>query len=101
MAQKLDYRSAKDEKREGVSPAKRAFFLAFIAHVFVLCIYAPALDDGARLKTCLVVAVGFWVVVGLLLARRRRRPLDASDLVFIALGYPAMLLPCLIARGEL
>lgn len=100
MPTPIDYRSPGDEPPRGVTPDLRAFLIAVGEQAAVFLLYASTLDGGMRMKTCFIVAVAFWVVLIALVASRRGI-LGTTDRLFVLVGYPAMLVPCLIARGEL
>jgi hypothetical protein len=52
--------------------------------------WAVVLDGGYRGGVCMAVALGFWAVAAVIFIRRGTR-LTWGDLVFVALGYPVML----------
>jgi hypothetical protein len=50
---------------------------------------------------CAAVSAGYWLIVLMIVLRRRRGP-SKVDLAFVAAGYPLLLFPCIFAAtGEL
>ena len=63
--------------------------------------YAPALDGGILLRESAAVSLGYWLVVLIIVIRRRQHP-TKLDLALIAFGYPVILFPCIyIVHGSL
>jgi hypothetical protein len=73
-----------------------AALVAVVEHLVVFGLFAVTLDDGRLANMCATVSLGFWLVVLLIVLRRRRSP-TKLDLAFIAFGYPCILFPCLYA----
>jgi hypothetical protein len=93
----LDYRPPGEDRRRTVTATGWAFIATAVEHAFVFLFYAATLDGGYLAKDCFIVSVAFWVLMAVV----RRRTFGVTDRLFIALGYPAMLIPCLYARGHL
>jgi hypothetical protein len=97
----LDYETPPRQKPPTFSPLVWAMLIALFVHVLVFGFYAATLDGGVLASMCAVVGLGYWLVVVIIAARRRQCP-TILDLAFVALGYPAMLFPCLyIVNGRL
>jgi hypothetical protein len=73
-----------------------AVMMSLVQHLLVFGLYAATLDGGRLVGMCAAVSLGFWLVVLLIVIRRRRNPTN-FDLAFIAIGYPIILFPCLYA----
>jgi hypothetical protein len=100
MADTLDY-ATPPAANARLSNLTLAIFASLVVHFLVFSLYAPSLDGGRRLRMCAVVSAGYWLVVLMIVLRRRRR-LSKVDLAFVATGYPLLLFPCIFAAtGEL
>jgi len=69
---------------------------SLVEHFLVFGIYAMALDGGNLARICAGVSLAYWLVVLMILVRRRYS-LSKGNLVFIAFGFPVMLFPSIYA----
>jgi hypothetical protein len=100
MKNTLDYTTPAASKAS-FSELTWAAIVSVVEHLLVFGLYAATLDGGRLARMCAAVSLGFWLVVLLIVLRRRRHP-SKLDLAFVAFGYPVILFPCIYAvTGEL
>src|SRR5438045_498652 len=100
MGNKLAYETPTSRKAL-FSKLGWATIVSVFEHILVFGLYAATLDGGALARMCAAVSLGFWLLVLVIVLRRRRNP-SPFDLAFVAFGYPVMLFACIFAvKGEL
>ncbi len=95
MKNTLDYATPTASKAS-FSKLTWAAILSVVEHVLIFGLYAAVLDGGRLASMCAAVSLGFWLIVLLIVLRRRSHP-SKIDLVFVAFGYPVILFPCIYA----
>jgi hypothetical protein len=89
----LDYGHAGDTRTICARSTLRALDVSLVCHLLVFGLYAATLDGGILMRKCATVSSGYLAVAAVVFVRRRWNP-TIPDLVFLALGYPAMLIVC-------
>src|SRR2546423_2286011 len=96
MAQALEYQTpTKRNPLTTWTPLTWSLAIAILEQLLIFGVYAPALDGGVHARMYACVAAGYWLVVAIIVFRRRHRP-TTGDLTFIMVGYPAMVFPSIL-----
>ena len=75
------------KRRDGISHRYRAAFISsFVQQAFVLCLAALMLDGGLTLYACILACMLYWMIAGVVIARRPLTP-TSSDISWITYGY--------------
>jgi hypothetical protein len=98
MSEPLDYEAPPNVGRTRDKRLSRALVTSGIEHLLIFLFASIMLDNGQSQSICLAVSGGYWAAVALILLRRSKR-LTRLDLAFVAFGYPALVLPIVIAFG--
>lgn len=75
---------------------RRAFVASFIQQAFILFLASLLLDGGLTFYACLVADMSYWMLAGIVVARRPIRP-TPFDLSLIGCSYPALALLVTVA----
>lgn len=96
MKKILDYRTQSTKRWPIGINSSTALTISVIEHLAIFMFYAPSLDGGRRMRMCAAVALGYWVVALMILARRRDH-LTLGDFLFLTCSLPPMTLLCILA----
>ena len=103
MAVELEYERPAPISRSPVLRLGVALAVSLLAHLLLLRFYVgfpiKYMENDVRFNKCVAISLGYWVVVLLMVARRRLRA-TFGDLAVIAVAYPLAVLICHVATDH-